>query len=103
MAGWIVFKKTRVYEGGPGRGNKVYDTAEEALAVAVELTQTNPVGFDVLPFKEFAPKSDEQRFHETVEAMDGLARSHLKKSLDERAGLSDAAARQRAWLKKHEG
>ena len=48
---FVIVKKSRHYVGGPGRDGKVYATAEEALAVAIELTQQNPVGFDVRPFE----------------------------------------------------
>lgn len=57
----VVVKKSRHYTGGPGRGlgdkPEVFATAEEALAVAIELTKRNPVGFEVVPYKP-VPKDD---------------------------------------------
>lgn len=50
--GYVIVKKSRHYTGGTGRTNTVYATVEEAQAVAVELSKTNPVGFEVLPYKQ---------------------------------------------------
>lgn len=53
MPRFIVFKKSRHYEGGLGVDKKVYATEKEALEVAVEMTQRNPVGYQVLPYKPY--------------------------------------------------
>jgi len=48
---YIIYKKRRHYVHGVGTDGKVYDTKKGALEVAVELTQRNPVGYDVLPYR----------------------------------------------------
>ncbi len=50
---WVVVKKSRQYIGGNGSDGKTYRTDLEALEVAVELSQRNPVGYEVVPFKPY--------------------------------------------------
>lgn len=50
---WVVVKKSRLYEGGNGADGKTYGSDVEALEVAVELSQRNPVGYDVVPHKPY--------------------------------------------------
>jgi hypothetical protein len=48
-----VVKKSRLYEGGNGSDGKTYRSDLEALEVAVEMSQRNPVGYEVIPFKPY--------------------------------------------------
>jgi hypothetical protein len=50
---WVVVKKSRQYIGGNGSDGKTYQSDLEALEVAVELSQRNPVGYEVVPFKPY--------------------------------------------------
>lgn len=57
MARFIVYKKSRHYTGGLGVDGKIHANEKLALEVAVEMTQRNPVGYEVLPYKP-VPKDD---------------------------------------------
>ena len=49
---WVVMKPWRVYEGGPGVDNLVFDTLEYAQSFADEETKCNGIEFEVLPYRE---------------------------------------------------
>lgn len=54
---WVIFKKSRHYVSGPGSDNKVYDDEVQAQVAAAEAARRNPVGFDVLPYRESSSPS----------------------------------------------
>lgn len=71
--GWVIIKKSRSYQGGPGyngptsvrarvRGGLVYRLKRDAQAVADKLSKINLIGFEVLPYRplEICPFCDER-------------------------------------------
>lgn len=56
---WVVTKKTRSYNGGPGYEGKVFDKKEKAEEFAKQKSKSNPSGFDVIEHKKFGSDSDQ--------------------------------------------